>query len=353
MKRPDGRGQLAGADTEAGSASTRLSRRGFLKAGAAVLAAGAVGVRGGEDGEAGPLDSSLPEHVTPGEPLAPATPVVEQYPGAFHPEVPFAPSTIPAADLLRFFTPGEARTVEAVAARLIPGDEGDPGAREAGVVTFIDFALARGDGFNEPIYRFPPFAHGFEGDEPPEDDGYGVVWVEEEELERYGFQSALTAREIFRVGIAVLNSEARGIYGGDFAELAEEQQDELLMALEDGEVEGFADPSAEEFFDIVYEFTLQGFLSDPQYGGNRDMVGWRLIDYPGAQRAYTAGDMTREGHAFEVQRMAELDHVHPGQFANPHVLMPVFGSDVQHPHLQSKPGVGWPHRPFEQPKEGE
>ena len=32
-------------------------------------------------------------------------------------------------------------------------------------------------------------------------------------------------------------------------------------------------------------------FGDPMYGGNRDMVGWKLIGYPGAQRQYTPDDI--------------------------------------------------------------
>jgi gluconate 2-dehydrogenase gamma chain len=29
-----------------------------------------------------------------------------------------------------------------------------------------------------------------------------------------------------------------------------------------------------------------GFFADPLYGGNRDMVGWKMIGYPGARYNY-------------------------------------------------------------------
>jgi gluconate 2-dehydrogenase gamma chain len=31
---------------------------------------------------------------------------------------------------------------------------------------------------------------------------------------------------------------------------------------------------------------IEGFFSDPIYGGNRDMVGWKLIGFPGARYDY-------------------------------------------------------------------
>ena len=32
--------------------------------------------------------------------------------------------------------------------------------------------------------------------------------------------------------------------------------------------------------------TVEGFFSDPVYGGNRDMVAWRMIGFPGAYASY-------------------------------------------------------------------
>ncbi|CAN5632828.1 hypothetical protein BH24DEI1_BH24DEI1_07440 [soil metagenome] len=306
----------AGDDTLLG----RLSRRGFLKASGTLLVAGLSGVttRGQEE-------AAAPHAHTPGPPLAPSTPVLQQFPGEPHAEVPFAPAEPPRGGLLRFFTLREARAVEAISARIIPGSPDDPGAREAGVVTFIDFLLAQEHGFNEPFYRSPPYAEGYEGDAPPEGDAYGVIWVPEDELERYGYQLPLTPREMYRSGLAALERYARETMNGDFASLSEEDQDAVLMAVAEGEA--FDEPPAGEFFEMLRNHTIQGMFSDPVYGGNRDMVGWRLLDYPGAQRAYTARDMLSEGHDREPQSLAMLHHVHPGQPANPHVVLPVFGSD--------------------------
>ena len=33
--------------------------------------------------------------------------------------------------------------------------------------------------------------------------------------------------------------------------------------------------------------TLEGVYSDPLYGGNNNMGGWKMRDYPGSQMAYT------------------------------------------------------------------
>ncbi|MEJ0068963.1 MAG: gluconate 2-dehydrogenase subunit 3 family protein [Pseudomonadota bacterium] len=31
---------------------------------------------------------------------------------------------------------------------------------------------------------------------------------------------------------------------------------------------------------------MEGFFADPIYGGNRDMVGWKMIGFPGARYDY-------------------------------------------------------------------
>ena len=52
----------------------------------------------------------------------------------------------------RFFTAEEARTVDAICEQLIPAD-GDPGAREAGVVNYIDIQLTKHFKKHQPAYR--------------------------------------------------------------------------------------------------------------------------------------------------------------------------------------------------------
>jgi Gluconate 2-dehydrogenase subunit 3 len=49
---------------------------------------------------------------------------------------------------------------------------------------------------------------------------------------------------------------------------------------------GQAGVGAKAFFDLLLAYTIAGFFSDPVHGGNRDMVGWKLIGFPGAQISY-------------------------------------------------------------------
>ena len=104
--------------------------------------------------------------------------------------------------------------MEAVAALIIPSDE-TPGAREAGVVYFIDQALA-----------------GFDRDQ----------------------------QAVYREGLKKL--------GGTFAKLAGEQQETVLRSIE-----------KTPFFEQIWKHTLMGMFANSEYGGNRGNAGWKLIGF--------------------------------------------------------------------------
>ena len=46
--------------------------------------------------------------------------------------------------------------------------------------------------------------------------------------------------------------------------------------------------SSAEFFSLLRTLTLQGCFADPLYGGNKNMAGWKMKEFPGAQMSYTA-----------------------------------------------------------------
>src|SRR5579864_1884453 len=88
---------------------------------------------------------------------------------------------------LRFFSAAEARVVSAACARIFPSDESGPGAKEAGVVIYIDRQLAGPYGRDKYRYTRGPFV---------------------ESVPEHGYQGKATPREIYRESIAAL---------GDFA----------------------------------------------------------------------------------------------------------------------------------------
>lgn len=124
----------------------------------------------------------------------------------------------------RVLTPAEAAELAAVAERIMPTTD-TPGAREAGVIYFIDQALATFDKAQLPDVK------------------RGVA-----ELRRRAARRKPGARS--------------------FAELPAVDQDAILVAMEKG-----------DFFQGMRYATMVGMFADPKYGGNRDAVGWKLIGF--------------------------------------------------------------------------
>lgn len=83
-----------------------------------------------------------------------------------------------------------------------------------------------------------------------------------------------------------LNAEAMAQHRSAFTSLAPELQDALLSQLESGEATPSALPwpmSPARFIRLMADLCAEGYYGDPGNGGNRDMIGWRMIGYrPGA-----------------------------------------------------------------------
>ncbi len=125
----------------------------------------------------------------------------------------------------RFFTSAQAQTVEAICAQLIPADQ-DPGAREAGVVNFIDLQLSK---------RF----------------------------KRH--------RAAYLHGLEAVDAASRSKFARRFVELTTDQQVEVLNTVEE---------NSKVFFDLILAHARQGFYGDPRHGGNRNMVSWKMVGLP-------------------------------------------------------------------------
>jgi gluconate 2-dehydrogenase gamma chain len=175
----------------------------------------------------------------------------------------------------RFFNGNEVRAVEAAVARIIPTDDTGPGAREASVASFIDLQLAGAWGDGAQLYRHPPFLPG---------------------TPQQGYQLAFTPAEMFRLGFAKLDESARKADSVAFADLTAQQQDELLALAEQGKLDFGPLPSA-VFFGALLDIVMEGFFSDPIYGGNREKIGWKLVGFPGVHASY-ANDIERHGVAW-------------------------------------------------------
>jgi gluconate 2-dehydrogenase gamma chain len=212
-----------------------LHRRDLL-AGTALLLLSGVSAR------ASVLSKDLPWHPNAGSPPVPVKP------GPWH-----------------FFTGPEGRAIEAIADRIIPPDPQTPGGRDAGCAVFLDRQLAGPYGHNEGHYNRPPFRKG---------------------LKQQGPQSEKDIAQKYRMALAALDRACAAKYSGKaFADLADGDKDNVLKALESGDLtlEG---AEGKDFMAQVVKDVQTGFFADPIYGGNRDMAAWKMIGYPGARYNY-------------------------------------------------------------------
>ena len=99
------------------------------------------------------------------------------------------------------------------------------------------------------------------------------------------YQTARTPAQLYRAGISGVDAYVMKSDGKAFAQLSSGEQDELLSGLEKGEVK-LEGVNGKTFFGLLLQNTIEGYLSDPIYGGNRDMTAWKLIGFPGARYDY-------------------------------------------------------------------
>jgi len=170
------------------------------------------------------------------------------------------------AEKYMFLSPAEVAFLDAAVARLIPADDLGAGAKEAGVTYFIDQQLFGAWGTMAKMYRQGPHAEG---------------------TPQQGYQSPLTPQEVYRTAIAEINAACAKQYSQPFAKLTAAEQDEVLHALDEGKFALDA-VTPRFFFNLLLDNTIEGFFSDPIYGGNREKVGWKLVGFPGVAAAYTA-----------------------------------------------------------------
>src|ERR1700722_7222442 len=192
-----------------------------------------------------------------------------------------------------FFNAAEALFIEAACERLIPADESGTGALGAGVPNYLDKLLGGAWGAGERLYRSGPWQPG---------------------TPTQGYQLPFTPAELFHASLQAVNRDLAA-HGMRFNEMPGEAQDEYLRSLEAGARDLDGVPSA-VFFDMLLKMSVEGFFSDPVYGGNRDMAAWRMIGFPGAYADYFEA-VERRGMRFEREPMSLAEdaqhHIHVRQ----------------------------------------
>jgi gluconate 2-dehydrogenase gamma chain len=133
----------------------------------------------------------------------------------------------------RALTEAEAKSLAAACDQIIPPDQ-DPGASQAGVVSFVDRQLA---------------TH------------------KKEEL------------PVWQAGLRGLEATSSRRHGRPFAELPWDAQTAVLQDLEKGRVDAsdWSGVLPAAFFALLRDYTMMGYYGDPRHGGNKDRVSWRML----------------------------------------------------------------------------
>jgi hypothetical protein len=165
---------------------------------------------------------------------------------------------------------GQYATLRAACAQMLPSSEGTPGAEEAGVADYIDTFLG--------AFTFDPpriWAGGPTSGRMGGDARFGLfhrltrldelAWRMRIEgslgLPEREFNGPVVGlQERYRAGLAGL--------GEDFTDVDGKEQRRRLRAYE-------------EFSALLWEHCCEGMYGAPEYGGNRDGVGWTFIGREG------------------------------------------------------------------------
>ena len=101
-----------------------------------------------------------------------------------------------------------------------------------------------------------------------------------------GPQSQNVRAKAYRDGLAALDKYCQSSHSGKrFAELADNDKDEVLKGLESEKIK-LEGVDGKGFFTQAITDVQAGFFADPIYGGNRDMASWKMIGFPGARYNY-------------------------------------------------------------------
>jgi Gluconate 2-dehydrogenase subunit 3 len=235
----------------------------------------------------------------------------------------------------------EQSLLEAIVETIIPSDSTGPGAKEAGVIYFIDRQLASDYGQSGNMFMDSPhtppripasagpltvktssawnFLQNYQqtaylpaggmGTNPtqsysgasrtytagmtPYTISYGVT-ASPRVGSGINYQYPVNMREFWRVSLAALQAYSNKYYGGDYQTLSSANQLQVLKDLWTNapQTQTSPPPPADDLTgfsnilpsDFAYELTFMtwaGFLMDPLYGGNQNMVGWDYVGFNG------------------------------------------------------------------------
>jgi Gluconate 2-dehydrogenase subunit 3 len=184
----------------------------------------------------------------------------------------------------RFLTQHEYDVVCRIADRLLPPHGAFAGGSAAGTAEYVDRTLGAFT-FDPPrIWAGGPYSGRFGGDASFDE------FLPLSRLETLAWRTRIEGsqgipdrewngpvrgwQEVYREGIAAL--------GADFLEVDDETQDARLG-------------SVRELKDLLFEHACEACYGAPEYGGNRNLTGWRAIGYAGdvQPRGWSDDEVTR------------------------------------------------------------
>ncbi len=213
----------------------------------------------------------------------------------------------------------EQALLEPIVETIIPSDSTGPGAKEAGVIYFIDRQLAGDYGQSANMFMEGPFippkvpstANLSVAPSPnwvalPAPAGGGgnaaaISYPGGTASPRVGsginYQYPLNLRSLWKTGLEAVQNYSKNTapYLTTFQKLSATNQLQLLADLWAGTPTSFADDHGTSIspVDFAYELsfmTWAGFTMDPLYGGNQNMVGWQYMGFNGVNLGNAYGE---------------------------------------------------------------
>lgn len=180
-------------------------------------------------------------------------------------------------------------TLAAATERIFPEDNQGPGAIELGVPYFFDKQLAGSWGTNAKAYMKDPFRQNQQvidyQNQDTRQDKSGANTSSKAPTPTPRYQSRLNRGDLFLSGLRRMEEVSQEQYGDKFVNLSGEEQDDILQQFESGDVD-IETVSSKTFFNFLLQMTIEGAYADPVYGGNKNMMGWKMKEYPGPRMAY-------------------------------------------------------------------
>jgi len=208
-----------------------------------------------------------------------------------------------------FLSAPRMRTLRALCAHYVPGppEDPDPGALEAGAPEYIDLLLGAFSLPLPPILAGGPFSNRSAGGR-----NFFAEFLELDALEERIWRTRIEGsrglperewngpvvglQERYTRGLHALDDRSRLIFRAPFHALSRWKRDVQLWT---------ATGELAEFLDLAFQHTVEGTYGPPEYGGNRDLVGWRNIGWPGdIQPRVFSEEEIREPDADQAEAVA-------------------------------------------------